>query len=387
MAPRLAARMGTMSSVVGDPATGDGRCRGLVEQPTFEHYVGGVRAQVDARLAWWLDARVAEARARGADIAAVAEALRQLVLRGGKRMRAALLAAAYEGCKGQGGAEAVAPAGAALELLQAYLLAHDDWMDGDDLRRGGPSVPAMMRARFGAQDGAFPATGNGQNLTDAASVLAGNFAAAWALESLLELPIAPAHVVLAARELGRVEEDVVHGQLLDVCARATDACDVEAAYALKTASYTVRCPIIMGARLAGADDAQVAALAAFAKPLGIAFQLRDDVLGTFGDSHAMGKPLGSDLRKGKRTALVVAAMRDPRARESLGRVLGRAQATDDEMATAVARIQECGARAHVEERIAALVREARAALDRTHLTPYALMLLAQAVVVLSERDR
>jgi geranylgeranyl diphosphate synthase type I len=379
--------MGTMSCVVGDPETRDGRGRGVLEQAAFEHHVATVRAQVDARLAWWLDARVAQARSRGPDVAAVADALKELVLRGGKRMRAALLVAAYEGCQGQGGGEAVAPAGAALELLQAYLLAHDDWMDGDDVRRGGPSVPAMMRARFDAHDGALPATGRGQNIVDAASVLAGNLAAAWALESLLELTLAPARVVLAARELGRVEEDVVHGQLLDVCARATDAYDVESAYALKTASYTVRCPVIMGARLAGADDDEVAALAAFAEPLGIAFQLRDDVLGTFGDARAMGKPSGSDLRKGKRTALILAALQDPRTHDSLASVLGREQASDDEIAEAVASIRESGARARVEERIAALVRVALAALDRTHLTPSALVLLTQAVVVLSERDR
>jgi geranylgeranyl diphosphate synthase type I len=378
--------MGTLSTVA-DSVAGDAGARRMHERATFEHFVADVRARVDARLAWWLGARVAEARARGTDIAAVADAVRQLVLRGGKRMRAALLAAAYEGCKGQGGAEAVAPAGAALELLQAYLLAHDDWMDGDDVRRGGPSVPAMMRACFGKQEGTVPATGRGQNLIDAASVLAGDLAAAWALQSILELTLAPARVVLAVRELGRVEEDVVHGQVLDVCARAADAYDVEAAYALKTASYTVRCPIIMGARLAGADDAQVVALTAFAEPLGIAFQLRDDVLGTFGDAHAMGKPLGSDLRKGKRTALVVEAMRNPRARELLAGVLGRVEATDDEIAAAVAGIQESGARARVEERIATLVCESRTALDRTHLTPSGLVLLGQAVVVLTERDR
>lgn len=340
----------------------------------FEQFVTDVRAQVDSRLGWWLEGRVAQARARGRDIAAIADAVRQLILRGGKRMRATLLAAAYEGCQGQGGVEVVVPAGAALELLQGYLLAHDDWMDGDDVRRGGPSVPAMMRAHFGKRG-------------DAASVLAGDLAAGWALQSMLELTLAPARVMAAARELGRVEEDVVHGQILDVCAGAMDARDVEAVYALKTASYTVRSPIIMGARLAGADETQVAALAAFAGPLGVAFQLRDDILGTFGDPQATGKPLGGDLRKGKRTALIVDAMRDPRAAALLSHVLGRADASAGDIAAAIASLETSGARAHVEERIATLIRESRAALDRANLTMYGLTLLTQAVVVLTERDR
>jgi geranylgeranyl diphosphate synthase, type I len=101
----------------------------------------------------------------------------------------------------------------------------------------------------------------------------------------------------------------------------------------------------------------------------------------------MGKPSGNDLRKGKRTALIVAAMQDPRTRDSLANVFGRAQASDDQIAEAVASIEESGARARVEERIAALVRVALAALEKTHLTPSALVLLTQAVVVLSERDR
>jgi geranylgeranyl diphosphate synthase, type I len=379
--------MGTMSSVVGKKIEGvaESAARGMREkvrdQRAFEEFIALVRAQVDARLAGWLGIRVDEARSRGDDVAAVADAVRQLVLRGGKRMRAVLLAAAYEGCRGAGGSEAVVPAGAALELLQAYLLVHDDWMDGDDVRRGGPSVPAMMRARF------LDRGATGAHQADAASVLAGDLAAAWALASLLELTLAPPRVAHAVRELARIEEDVVHGQLLDVCASAGDALDVEAGYALKTASYTVRGPVVMGARLAGADDAQVASLVAFAEPLGVAFQLRDDVLGTFGDARATGKPSAGDLREGKRTALVVEAMGDPGARELLSRVLGRPDASEADIAATMDRLRACGACGRVEDRIAALVSQSREALRGAGLTPAGGALLAQAAVALTERDR
>jgi geranylgeranyl diphosphate synthase type I len=359
----------------------------------FDQFVAEVRTHCDAWLASWLDLRVAEARARGADVAAVADAVRQLVLRGGKRMRAVLLACAYRGCGGEGGLEELAPAGAALELLQAYLLAHDDWMDGDELRRGGPSVPAMMRARFGEENGTAAGTNPvaarapGQSRCDAASVLAGDLAAAWALGSLLELRIVPARVMLAMRELGRVEEDVVQGQVLDVCAMAVDRGDVEAGYALKTASYTVRGPVVMGALLAGANDDEVSVLTAFAEPLGVAFQLRDDVLGTFGDARAMGKPSGGDLRRGKRTALVVDALRDPRVAVLISRVLGRGDANEGEISAAVAGIEASGARARLEERIGTLVGQSLRELDRARLTPSGRELLEQAAVALTERDR
>jgi geranylgeranyl diphosphate synthase type I len=340
----------------------------------FQKLAATVRACVDARLEGWLERRVTKARTRGADVGAVADAVRQLVLRGGKRIRAVLLVAAYEACEGKGGVDAVAPAAAALELLQAYLLAHDDWMDGDDLRRGGPSVPAMMRARFGSSG-------------DAASVLAGDLAAAWALELMLELSLPAPRVVQATRELARVEEDVVHGQVLDVCGTARDAYGVEAGYALKTASYTVRSPIVMGAYLAGANDGQVSELTTFAEPLGIAFQLRDDLLGIFGNTAAIGKPAGSDLRRGKRTVLVMEAMQDADTRERLERVLGRKDATDDEIASAIACLEGCGARSRVEERIATLVRQSLSALDGARVTTDGSTLLRDAVVVLTQRDR
>ncbi len=342
----------------------------MPSQDAFEPFATGVRLQVEARLRSWLDARLAQAQARGPQVRVVAEALSLLVLRGGKRLRAALLAAAYQACGGEGGPEAVVAAGASLELLQAYLLVHDDWMDGDDERRGGPSVPAMMRERLGA-------------LADAASVLAGDLASGWAQMSLFELVLPPARVVRAAEELARVQEDVVSGQLLDVANASRTAGEVEAMYALKTSSYSVRGPVVMGAALAGASEATLAEMAAFGVPLGVAFQLRDDLLGTFGDARATGKPVGGDVRKGKRTALLVDAMRDSDVAELLKRA-GRADASDDEVTAAVHAMTTSGARARVEERIAALASDSLAALERARLGP-GKELLASAVVALTER--
>lgn len=337
----------------------------------FGAFAGRVRSGVDARLAAWLETRVAEAAGRGADVEAVADALRQLAVRGGKRLRAVLVAAAYEACGGEGGAEAVTMAGVALELLQTYLLAHDDWMDGDDTRRGGPSVPAVLRARFGRGARA-----------DATSVLAGDLASSWAQSALLEVELPAARVLSAMREMARAQEEVVQGQTLDVLGAADNAREVEAMHGLKTASYTTRGPVVMGARLAGAREEVVGALAAFAVPLGVAFQLRDDVLGVFGDQRATGKPAGADLRAGKRTSLVVGAQDG-----AVARVLGRADATDDELRAAIASLESSGARARVEARIAALVDESRAALGRVRIDGDRRALLAAAAVALTERKR
>jgi geranylgeranyl diphosphate synthase type I len=341
--------------------------------PDFDVFVAHVRQQVEARLGSWLDDRVAEARERGDAIAVVADGIRQLTVRGGKRLRPVLLAAAYVACGGDRSAEAVTPVGVALELFQTYLLAHDDLMDGDAIRRGGPSLPALMRASF--VDGR----------ADAMSILAGDMACAWAQRAVLETELAPERVLRASRELAKVHDDVVAGQVLDVVAASNDAGAVEAMHALKTASYSVRGPVVMGAHLAGATGEQVTALASFGEPLGVAFQLRDDVLGTFGDAATTGKPTGSDLREGKRTSLVVEALRDPGAAGALDRVLGRRDASDEDVRTAMARIVASGARDRIEARIDQLAGRARAALDRASLTPGGRALLAAAVRALTER--
>jgi geranylgeranyl diphosphate synthase type I len=353
----------------------------------FAAFAGAVRAVVEVRLRSWLDARVAVARRRGADTAAVAEALTELALRGGKRLRAVLLAASYVGCGGEGGADAVAMAGVSLELLQTYLLVHDDWMDGDDTRRGGPSVPFLMRSRFAGDSGTAPGTRRAGRAgrADAASVLAGDLASAWSRAALLEVDVAADRVVRASRELARAEEDVVEGQVLDVEGAARDAEGVELVHTLKSASYSTRAPVLMGARLAGAGDQAALQLAAFADPLGVAFQLRDDVLGTFGDAGSMGKPAGGDLRTGKRTALVVEAERDAGVRALLERLRADAVASDADLRAARAAIEKCGAKERVEARIAVLVARSRAALDQVELTPAGRSLLEGAVVALTER--
>jgi geranylgeranyl diphosphate synthase type I len=366
----------TVLLMVGDTGSAAARAASTatpVMQEEFGQFVRRVRQQVEARLGPWLEARVAEAKRRGVDIGTVADAVRHLALRGGKRLRAVLLAAAYEACGGEGGAEAVAPVGVALELFQTYLLVHDDLMDGDDVRRGGPSLPASMRVLFA------------RGPADAMSVLAGDLACAWAQRALLEVELAPRLVASAAREFALVHEQVVQGQILDVRGSASDATEVEAMHALKTASYSVRGPVVMGARLAGAHDEQLAALVAFAEPLGVAFQLCDDVLGTFGDTSVTGKPCGSDLREGKRTALVVEALRDASVAECLGRVLGRRDADEDDMREAIARIEACGARARIERRIVDLAAQSRAALARGRFTLEGRALLERSIDALTER--
>jgi geranylgeranyl diphosphate synthase type I len=161
---------------------------------------------------------------------------------------------------------------------------------------------------------------------------------------------------------------------------------VESMHDLKTGSYTVRGPLGIGAVLAGATPDQRAALDRFAAPLGVAFQLRDDLLGTFGDPRATGKPAGNDVRRGKRTALVAALADDADARPLMKRAFGVADASDADVAALVARMEASGARARVEERLRELLAHAERELTAAPLGATGKAWLNGAVKALGERD-
>ena len=345
--------------------------RRLLETAPFSDLVAEVRRAVEARLEVILADAVDAVRPCGADSVAAIEGLRSLCMRGGKRFRPVLIAAAHEACGGDHASEAVVLAGAAIELLQAYLLIHDDWMDGDEVRRGGPSVHAMLRASYGdAHQG------------DAAAILAGDFASALAQQALFAMTLAPERVIEAGRAFARIQREVIAGQLIDL---RGELHQVESMHDLKTGSYTVRGPLSIGAILAGASAEQRAALDRFAAPLGIAFQLRDDLLGTFGDPRATGKPAGNDIRRGKRTALVAALAGDAEAALLMPRALGVVDASDADVAALVARMNVV-ARPIVEARLAELLAQAERELAEAPLVARGKAWLHGAVKALGERE-
>ncbi len=323
----------------------------------FAAYAGACRARVDQAVSAWLDR---PGRADSAEVTRVGAALRSLATRGGKRLRAVLLTLSYEsaltGAVPADAARQVEGAAVALELLQVYLLVHDDWMDGDSERRGGPTVHRALGEAFGSAA-----------LGASTAVLAGDLASALAQDALFSLPLPAANVLAAAQRFARMQRDVVAGQIDDVCAPLRDlealtGEAVERLYALKTGSYTVAGPLALGAILAGASPAHVAALDAFGSPLGIAFQLRDDLLGVFGDPARTGKPRFGDFRQGKRTALVAEIAREPAARAQLREVLGRADASEADCERLAQVMVETGARARVEARVELLAAIARSRL-------------------------
>ncbi len=271
--------------------------------------------------------------------------VRELTLRGGKRVRAALLiqgASLFNPKAAE--SEAVVDAAAALEIFHAYLLIHDDIMDQDDLRRGGKSVHAALIEKTGSRQ-------EGVGL----GILAGDLAAALSGILLSRLEVAADRKVRLQRIFADTHLDVVHGQVLDVSGSAA-ALEVATH---KTASYTTIGPLAMGAVLGGADDEQVERLADLARPLGVAFQFADDVLGTFGKSEDTGKSTDRDLKAGKRTVLIDQDewRVNPEHKSAVEAVLGREDATTEEIEAAKKALRDSGALDGAVQRVSELIAE------------------------------
>ncbi|HEX4867875.1 MAG TPA: isopentenyl-diphosphate Delta-isomerase [Acidimicrobiales bacterium] len=241
-------------------------------------------------------------------LAEVGDEIGRLIAAGGKRLRPAFV---YWGHRATGAAhdpEVLLPAGA-VELLHTFALLHDDVMDRSAVRRGQPSGHAALAARHRAEG----RSGDSEWFGMSAAVLAGDLTFVWA-DQLFEAAALPAEAMARARRtFTTLRSEVVAGQYLDLGLAASRHGGERAAHQvamLKSARYTVTRPLLLGAALAGRAEPELeGALRTYGDAVGVAFQMRDDVLGLFGDPAETGKGVLDDLREGKRTLLYLRALR------------------------------------------------------------------------------
>jgi geranylgeranyl pyrophosphate synthase len=271
----------------------------------------------------------------------------RLVMRGGKRLRPYLLYLSYAGSGGDlSRTSELIRLSAGLELYHTAWLIHDDIIDRDVIRHGGPNVAGSYEARF-KQAG----LDNAAHMALSAALLAGDYSLVLANDLILEAPFPPEQRLQAARRLQRVSLGVIGGELMDVLAPTLDLAHLTTdhlfkIYRYKTAAYSFELPMHLGAILAGADTALLPLISNFALPLGIAFQLADDLLGMFGDERRLGKSVLSDLREGKRTVLFLMGVQraQPKDRSRLMQLAGRPAAGPAELAEVQAILESTGAR-------------------------------------------
>mgnify|MGYP003584960191 CR=1 FL=1 len=318
------------------------------------------------------------------DVDALSEATTDL-LAGGKRLRPAFC---YWGWRGAGGAdiEEAIVAATSLELLQACALIHDDVMDGSDTRRG---MPAVHR-RFASLHRGNSWLGSSEDFGVGAAILVGDLCLSWADQMLMSCGL-PTDALLRGKPVyDEMRVELMAGQYLDLLEQARGGGSVERAMRVvryKSAKYTIERPLHLGAALAGADPAVTAAYSAYGLPLGEAFQLRDDVLGVFGDPSVTGKPAGDDLREGKRTVLVAKALEaaSPSQAHLLRTHLGDPSLDLTGVDALREVIVDTGAMAEVEAMIEQLAESSLAALSRVDLAAPAADVLAGLVVAATSR--
>jgi geranylgeranyl diphosphate synthase type I len=337
------------------------------------------RTRVDAALARFAAQRRLVLAELGPDLDGFIDAAVDFV-RGGKRLRPLFCRAGWLVAGGDDDDPRLDDAAAALEWLQGSALVHDDLMDDSDTRRGRPSIHRAFERRHREAGLVGDPVRHGTSV----AVLLGDLMLSWCDEQFRSSRLPRIAEALPYLDLCKTE--VVAGQYLDVLAQTRPSVGVEEAMRVvryKSAKYTVERPLHLGAALAGADDALIAALTDVALPLGEAFQLRDDVLGVFGDPGVTGKPAGDDLREGKRTVLVARAaeLGSDADRAQLADGLGTADAVDD-----LSRLVErTGALAAVEADIERLERQADAALDA--LPPGGREVMAPLLLTATRRSR
>ena len=340
----------------------------------------GVAARVEARLADLFDEEVPRWAAFDQSLAPPLDTLRAFVLDGGKRLRPAFCHWGYVGAGGDPADPDIIDAGAAFELLQAFALIHDDVMDGSAVRRGLRTTHLSFGDRH--RDGTW--RGEERRFGEGVAILLGDLAHVYA-DRLL--PRSHPDVQAVWDEL-RTELNV--GQYLDLIGTARGDVDHDGARRIaryKSGKYTIERPLHVGAALAGRLTDLAAPLSAYGDPLGEAFQLRDDLLGAFGDEDLTGKPVGDDLREGKPTPLLALALAvaDPAQSEVLATV-GDPALGPDEVAAIQDVLRATGAVAEVEKSIQHLTDEALAALAVAPITAEAADELAQLAAFVAWRD-
>ena len=315
-----------------------------------------ITGRVEQRLVRLLAAETDRWSALDQELAAPFGALSRLLLAGGKRLRPLFCHWGFVAAGGDPDDQRVIDAGAAFELLHAFALFHDDVMDGSAVRRGDRTTHLAFADRH--HDGIW--IGEARRFGEGVAILVGDLAFVYADQLLGGAP--PAAWAIW-NEL-RIELNI--GQYLDIVGTArAERDDVRASTIAryKSGKYTIERPLHLGAMIAApARGAELlAALSTYGLPLGDAFQLRDDVLGTFGDERLTGKPVGEDLREGKPTPLLAMAhaASSPTQRDVLARVGTDELSLDPDGVAAVQQvIVETGALAALERRIARLTTEA-----------------------------
>lgn len=326
-----------------------------------------IRSAIDAELEQFTRRRASEISEIDTHLAPVASILTEYVLDGGKRFRPIFAYLGYLGA-GANPSQEVLRACAALELVHVCALIHDDVMDGSDARRNRPALHKKFEELH--QSGGLG--GNPAKFGVAAAILLGDLALVWSDQLLLESGITTQQFNSASSVFHQMRTELMAGQYLDVLEGALGKSDRSRSLKIaryKSGRYSIERPLIFGAALAGATNSLRESYSNYGLPLGEAFQMRDDILGVFGETAVTGKPSGDDIREGKRTVLMalVSELVDAENLAQVETALGNSNISEAELRKVQKIIIESGALSKCEELITSLLDDALLALNNPEI--------------------
>jgi len=291
---------------------------------------------LDKKLAQYFSRKLKEMREFGPSAKGAVKNIRDMVLAGGKRVRAGFMYWGYRAARNEAGdrdwREKIIEASMSIELTHIFLLIHDDIIDRDDFRHG----ISTIHKKYERLAKRFYRKVDSGHFGDSMAIVVGDMAAAFGNDIIFNSRFAPERKQKALSKLQEIVTNTVSGEILDVMleakGKATEK-EILEVHRNKTAKYTVEGPLHLGALLAGASEKQLEVLSDYAIPVGIAFQIQDDILGAFGDEKKLGKPVCSDLREGKQTLLIVKVREfgDRSERKIIGNLLGEKDISQKEV--------------------------------------------------------
>jgi len=314
--------------------------------------------QVNKRLESFFDEKIEESARISDYTREIVVTAKEYTLRGGKRLRPIFCIYGYK-CLSDANIEEIMGASISLELIQSYFLIHDDIMDEDELRRGKQTFHIVCTAMCERLFGKTKSHKFGEDM----AIVAGDLLEAYGEEVLANSPFKSEYVKKALAAYAEIVKNVGYGQILDIATERKGSFnedDILTIHKLKTASYTIEGPLHIGALLAGADEADLGILSNYGIPLGLAFQIQDDILGLFGSAEKTGKPVGSDIREGKKTLLILHALEScaEEEKELVLNALGNEHVTAEEIDAIRAIIRRTGSLDYSKNLVAELTDKA-----------------------------
>lgn len=308
------------------------------------------------------------------------------ILRGGKRIRPVLAIQAYQAVGGRDIKE-IERVSIALEIFHTFLLIHDDIIDQDELRHGGPAAHSVYKKYHQAKS----LKGTDLHFGESVALILGDILASYCYRIVLASKFSQPRRIAAVQHMNKVLLDTGYGEIMDVLigARArTTRREILEVMEYKTARYTIESPLLLGSILGGGSPKIMNKFSQYARPLGIAFQIQDDILGIFADEAKLGKPVGSDLAEGKQTLLVLKALAAGSAaqKKKLVSILGKANLTDRDIEDARRIIINTGALAFAKNQARLCARQARDIMSKINIKKTPKDFLTGIATYIIERD-